>query len=168
MQKIKSQKDIDRILYGKGINHLNRFDIFLDRIALNDTVPDELYWSGLRLAYCGTDNLYSHKRMIKRCFSSKRTNRESLMTKSERTFLNKLPSKVKIYRAMTVVESKSKDYGISWTLDKKTAEFFKEKYQRNFDTYGLEKTILRLDVNRADIVAYINEREEKEIIYISK
>ena len=37
---------------------------------------------------------------------------------------------------------------------------------RNFDTQGLPKTILQLNINKEDVIAYFGQRKEFEIIYL--
>ena len=37
---------------------------------------------------------------------------------------------------------------------------------RNFDTQGLPKTILQLNINKEDVIAYFGQRNEFEIIYL--
>ena len=37
---------------------------------------------------------------------------------------------------------------------------------RNFDTQGLPKTILQLNINIEDVIAYFGQRKEFEIIYL--
>ncbi len=69
---------------------------------------------------------------------------------------------------MTKIESKSRNYGISWTLKKEVAEFFAYTYIRNHAICGLRKTVKSTVINKSDVVAFFNGRKEFEIIYISK
>lgn len=90
------------------------------------------------------------------------------MEQEERETLNRLPDNIEIYRAMVVKEDKSKQYGISWTLSKKTAEFFKNEYFRNFATYNQERIIKTITIPKSKVIAYLNGRQEQEIIYINE
>jgi hypothetical protein len=56
----------------------------------------------------------------------------------ERRSLAKLPDDVKIYRGMTKQEASGKTFGVSWTLSKEVAKFFRDDYSRNPSTesYG--------------------------------
>ena len=57
--------------------------------------------------------------------------------------------------------------GISWTMDKKIAEYFAYTYNRNIATAKMEKTVTERTVPKMDVIAYFQEREEQEVIYIS-
>jgi len=69
--------------------------------------------------------------------------------------LDKLPEKLTIYRG-TVPEDEN---GISWTLDRKTAEFFAKRFNNG---NGIVKT---LEIAKEDALFYSNDRGEQEIIY---
>jgi len=88
------------------------------------------------------------------------------MTTSEQRMLENLPDEVEIYRAMTKKEASGRAFGISWTLSKKVAEFFRDDYRRNHATNHLEKVIKEMVVKKSDIIALFNGRKEKEIIYV--
>lgn len=126
------------------------------------------YWYALAIAYTCSDNLYALKDEVKAAFSAKRKYRESLMEDKELKIWRNLPEHITIYRGMTLEEKESGDYGVSWTLSKKTAEFFAYKYQRNRSTNHLPRTVHKLIVKKNDVVAYFGERNEKEIIYLHK
>ena len=59
-----------------------------------------------------------------------------------------------------------KEGGVSWTLRYETAEYFAETYIRNFATNHLTKVVHELVVNKSEVIAFFNERNEFEIIYI--
>jgi hypothetical protein len=67
---------------------------------------------------------------------------------------------------MTVEELESGDFGVSWTLSKERAEFFAFKYGRNLSTEGKPKIVHQLEVMKVEILAYFNERNEQEVVYI--
>ena len=71
-----------------------------------------------------------------------------------------------IYRGMTTEELESGDFSVSWTLSKECAEFFAFKYGRNFSTENKPKVVHQLEVKKVEILAYFNERNEQEVIYI--
>lgn len=70
-----------------------------------------------------------------------------------------------IYRGMNVTESNGKIYGISWTLSQDVAQYFCQ-----IDSSGLptseKKVVVSLTVPKNDLIAYSNEREEQEMIFI--
>jgi hypothetical protein len=142
-----------------------KFDYFF---AIRKCLTPKEYWKGLSYAYIHSENNLRNKKIIKKCFQSKLPYRNLLMTKSELKKLNSFPDKIKIYRAMTEKERNSKNYGISWTLNKEIALFFKNKYKENIDTYKHKKVIVSKTINKNKIIAYFNGRKEQEIIYIYK
>jgi hypothetical protein len=99
---------------------------------------------------------------------SEEEHRDSLMSKKEIKILNNLPDKVKIYRGVTTDEIENNDFGLSWSLNREVAEFFAFKYRRNYDTSSSLKTVIELEVDKNEIIAYFHDREEAEIIYLSK
>lgn len=143
---------------------VSRFQAFL---AIKPLLKGKLYWYALADAYTGSDNLFHYQGDIKIAFSSDHIGRNSLMTKKELIFLKNLPEKITIYRGMTEVEKRSKNYGVSWTLDRKVAEFYLT-YYRNTSTKHLKKTVHKLVINKKDAIAYFSERNESEIIYVDK
>ena len=68
---------------------------------------------------------------------------------------------------MTVIEFKSRIFGISWTLDPKVAHFFAFEYGRNFTTIGEEKMIHEMIISKKDVFAYLASGKEEEIIYLN-
>lgn len=65
---------------------------------------------------------------------------------------------------MSVQERDSKDFGISWTLSEERAKFFANDYVRHAVRH--EKVVHSIEVNREDIIAYFNGRQEEEVIYM--
>ena len=84
-----------------------------------------------------------------------------MLSKKEREVLLSLPSEVVIYRGCYSTELKSKKYSISWTLDKKVAEFF-----ANRPTKKSTGSVIELTTPKERIIAYFKDRKEDEVIYI--
>ncbi len=155
-----------QFVYGIGIDSFNRFDSF---IINSYNLTDKEYWYGLKEAYTGCDNLYKHKDEVIKAFTNPhRKHKHYLMNNYERSYLKKLPEKITIYRGMTIEEYKSGNFGISWTLDKSIADFYANKYLRNYTTNHLPKIVLTIQIEKSKILAYFSCRKEKEIIYIPK
>jgi len=123
-------KKVGRILYGLEANHANRLGVFFNSY---EGFTDKEFWYGLSHAYSGTDNLYQYKEFLEIVLweNEERPFREYFMSKSERNYFKKLPKMITIYRGMTVAEFESGDFGLSWTLSKKVAEFFAYIYLPN-------------------------------------
>lgn len=152
------------IFCGIEFNHSNRMDKFIE---MHIALTDKEYWKALNNAWTMSDNTYRYRDILKSLFASQRPHREYLMNIRERQYIDSLPDKIIIYRAMTVDEYISKKYGISWTSKKDIAEFFHSKYQRNYDTENNPKTIITKRIEKKDVIAFFNERKEYEIIYLS-
>ncbi|MEJ7821357.1 MAG: hypothetical protein WKF85_03490 [Chitinophagaceae bacterium] len=137
-------------------------------LSIRPVLKGRLYWNALRRAYEHSDDLYHYRYDIKEVFKRDEPDRDSMMNKKERDYLQKLPDKITIYRGMTKKEYQSKEFGISWSLKKEKAEYFAFKYGRNFSTYRLKKTVHQVTINKKDVIAFLNGREEYEIIYLGK
>ncbi len=160
-----SEKEILRILSGISADAYNRLLIFFD-LQNHCRMNPKTYWKGLADAYTCSDDTYRYKEIIRKLFGKNLPRREELMTTSEKKYFNALPNSLTIYRGMTVEESKSKDYGISWSLKESIAEFYCNSYMRNHSTYKMPKTIVKLLINKKEVIAYFNNRKEEEIIYL--
>jgi len=142
------------------------FDRFQTFLKIKDELNDIDYWRILADAYTGSDNLYYLKEEIKEAFLEGRSEREYLMNKKELKVYNSLPENITIYRGMTTEELESGDFGVSWTLSRERADYFAFTYGRNFSTEGIPKVVHQLEVKKVEILAYFNERNEQEVIYI--
>ena len=159
----KAKEKIEKIIYGNGVDSYNRFSVFLKHCK---NFGDCEYWYGLSLAYQCSDNLFYYADLVRAAFESKRDCRDYLMNESEKLFLKNLPDEITIYRAMTIKESKSRRFGVSWTLSKDVAEFFRDKYMRNHATANEPKIIIEKVVSKEKVIVYLNGRKEQEIIYL--
>lgn len=77
-----------------------------------------------------------------------------IMNKSELNKYNSLPNKITIYRG---THNKNNYKALSWTLDYEQALWFANRFDK--DGYVLEAK-----VNKSDIIAFFNERNENEVI----
>lgn len=84
-----------------------------------------------------------------------------LADKKSQKFYGELPDVVTIYRGCTKAEAESKNYGVSWTTDKKVAEFFAHEYIRRDTDNGV---VLEAQINKSLICAVILGRNEKEVV----
>jgi hypothetical protein len=169
-----SKKQVDRILnFGNSVIYpmdglpmgVTKFQAFL---SIKNLIGGKRYWQALRKAYTESDDLFVYYADVKDSFEKKRDEKEYLMTKAERSFVERLPQMINIYRGMTLLESQSEDYSVSWTLKKKTAEFFAFEHNRCLSTLGQKKVVKELTINKKDVVAYFADKKESEIIYIHK
>ncbi len=97
-------------------------------------------------------------------FCSSRSGRWFLMNEAERQFLTALPEKVQVYRAAT----EDRRNGISWTLDLNVARLLQShRYgwkARPADDF--HQKIWTTVLNRAEVFAYFNRHDEREIVVL--
>jgi hypothetical protein len=98
-------------------------------------------------------------------FTKNTPENEFLFSEEERKFVNSLPQQISIFRGMTLEEYESGNFGISWTLDETIAKYFLTTFRRNYDTANSEKMVHSLAIDKNQIVAYFNDRKEKEIFF---
>ena len=156
--------EIDDILFGIGVDSFNRFQIFLN---IAPHLKGKKYWHALRNSYDASDNLFPYARLVRASYLRAEPGRQFLMDSGERNYLKRLPEQITIYRGMTELELEQKSFGVSWSLKKEVAEFFANTYQRNHATNHLKKTVHEITINKNEVVAFLNGREEFEIIYIN-
>jgi len=82
-------------------------------------------------------------------------NRSYLMNKGEQKTYNALPDKVTIYRGVSDPKYK---YGFSWTIDKRIALWFANRYEEK------GACVYECIVDKKDIICYLEIRNEKEAI----
>ena len=155
-----NEKELDAIFWGVGVDTFNRFQTFL---KLAPKLKGRSYWYALGLSYPGSDNLFAHAKSAKAAFLKDEPERKFLMDDEERNFLQELPEQVTIYRGMTEVEFRRKSFGVSWTLDRRVAEFFAFSYGRNHSTNHLKKTVCKITIHKNEVIAFLNGRKESEI-----
>lgn len=76
-----------------------------------------------------------------------------------------LSDKFVIYRGTSLEEYKSLKFGQSWTLDKAIAQDFAENHKENPKIVQMDnKVILETTINKKDILVYIIDGNEEEIV----
>lgn len=135
---------------------INAFLFFTD----NYKVTDKDYWELLRDVWVDSENIWQNKDLFKKLLTSKRKGSEYFMNASENRFFDKLPEEFTIYRGYH--ENRNKN-GFSYTLDKKIADWFSVRFT---DASLYVPNVKEIVVKKKDVFAYINSRDEKEIIYL--
>lgn len=158
-----NKNEIDKILFGFGVDSFNRFQTF---IRLIPKLTGMNYWYALRNSYESSDNMFEYSEIVKNCFLKDEPQRKYLMTPNEIEYLKTLPEQITIYRGMSENELMQKSFGCSWTLKKEIAEFFANTYQRNLTTNHLKKIVHEIYISKSEVIAFFNNRNEFEIIYI--
>ena len=153
-KEIKDWKYISTYLGGYCI--FNVFNYFHERIS------DEDYWYMVSRCYTSTSFSSMDYEFIYKFLNSKRKKREYMMIEDERLFLKNLPEQVEVYRGCSKNEIKSKKFRFSWTLSEEVAKYFAFKYKN----YNKDNDVIKKVVSKSKIIAYLNEREEQEVIIL--
>jgi hypothetical protein len=96
-----------------------------------------------------------------------RPGREAMMDQEERHTLNGLPTELTVYRG---VGHSGVREGFSWTLDRQRAEWFARRAAmvparaEVVEPVELEPQLVAGTVDRSDVIAYLDGREEQEIV----
>jgi hypothetical protein len=131
-------------------------------IDYTDTFTDEEYWKNLREAYTMQDFQAINYELLIKLFSSSRSERNKLMSTDESLFLENLSEEIQIYRGGSIDELEN-GFGISWSLDKKIAT----KFVNIKSNLTKKKMVVHeIIIPKANVIAYINSRQEEEIIYL--
>jgi hypothetical protein len=132
-----------------------RLDAFT---LIQSKLSDTQYWSLLSDIWTDTENQWQGLNKWKQLLSSNRPSRHYLMNEEEFNLLQSLPDEVTIYRGC---QAGINENGLSWTLNKKKAEFFANRF-------GKEGIILERKIPKSNIIAFLNGRGESEVIWEEK
>lgn len=120
-------------------------------------LSDVEYWKLLREIWVDSENIWQNKKDWKRYLNSKRENKSSFMKGCELNYLKELPDEFLIYRGYT---KGLNSRGCSYTLDKEKAIWFSKRFNAENGKIKIRK------VRKEDVFAYVNSRDEKEIIIL--
>jgi hypothetical protein len=157
------------------------WDSYLALHSHNDVLPaflgimDELdassYWRLLREVWERSEGFYAAGYTTWESLLGRHTAaRSAMMNRPERRVLSGLPRAVTIFRGFAMPSGLR---GLSWTLDRKKAEWFAADYRELGELRGGPLGDLREApapaaaegmVNRHAIIAYLEGREEREIV----
>lgn len=101
--------------------------------------------------FVNTDKNVSPKQFLE---YFKKAKRELLMEEDDYKRYQELPDEITIYRG---VKPKSSTKALSWTLSKKTAKWFADRFEKNGQVYQAK-------IKKENVLAYFNSRNEEEII----
>ena len=158
--------DYDRFLSLHG--HEDALAAF---ISIQDSLDGEEYWRLLRGVWVRAEQVQPRDTW-KDLLSQHSEWRATMMTDEERADLASLPDQVMVYRG---VGNPEHTHGFSWTLDRQRAEWFAYRFLgaplaamfrlTNFDPqHRPEPTLITGQVAHADVIAYLQQRDEEEIV----
>jgi hypothetical protein len=150
-----------------------RFELFIALYEASLKNNFQVSFRAFREAYCTSDNIYAQiKNSLFRfdikgfIFSIQEQNIDFLefMSDDEKSYYDDLPEVFTIYRGMNNAEYESKNYGVSWSLSKETAE--KYIYFDKNNVQNGNGGLANIEVNKSDIITIFSVHGEKEIIYL--
>lgn len=127
-------------------------------INIQHRMKDTVYWRLLGDVWTDTENQHSYLKELKVLVTSLRPNRHYLMNEEEDNYFRSLPDEVIIYRGCI---KNLNENGLSWTLNKDKADWFSNRLNREGKAIILEKKI-----NKRELIAFFNGRNEYEVIHI--
>lgn len=113
----------------------------------------EKYWEVVRWLWTDTENVYEHfVPWMALILDHDAKDIRLMMDKEDRETFDHLPDEFYVYRG-------GEHEHMSWTLSKQKAEWFRDRYEGLRDCKLFEKSI-----KKDEVLAYINARDEAEII----
>lgn len=121
-----------------------------DYLSIED-FSEYLSESWVLVEYSNNDKNYSKSKLLK---AFKRADKNILMNEDELESYNKLDDYITVYRG---VKPKSSYKALSWTTNKKIAQWFADRFDKNGAVY-------KAKINKKYIFAYFSRRNEDEIV----
>jgi hypothetical protein len=119
---------------------------------------DQSYWMILGKIWTQQEQLWPNRKWFLQVFNSPRPERDHLMSPEEHDVFGALPDMFQIYRGFIGKRGE----GLSWSLDRAKAEWFARRFSI-LTELGEPRLMLGV-VSKKDVLAYFDERAEKEIV----
>lgn len=156
---LNGEATLDYVLMG-----MDPVDASLCLLEHAETLSDQEYWQKLSQTYTQKEFVNIPTDIIHKLFTYPKEHRRSMMDASEYKTFKELPEVVTVHRAMSKKEHDSASYRISWTLSHDVAEKFVQRQQLYF---GVNDSLVKtMEVKREEIIAYLNGRNEEEVIIL--
>lgn len=155
-----TEKEIERKLYDKSkIFRKLQFE------KMSPYMSDRQYWELLSLLHTGVESFNDEDnpdifQWWQEKYTADRSNREYIMTEEERKVFNALPDKITVFRGLRVEEELYEPLGFSWTLDKKKAEWFAQRFWKG------TPIVIEAIVDKSNCIGYLTENAEEEEILV--
>ena len=122
---------------------------------------DADYWKTLGEIWVDSENIWQDVDLWKKFLSSKRPDRNKIMSEEDLAVFDKLPSNITIYRGQLSGRTPT----FSWTLNEEKAEWFANRYftKKRSD---VNAEVLTKVINKVDVLAYFGGRGEQEIVIL--
>lgn len=128
-------------------------------LEIADLMDDDDYWDAVRDVWIDTENLWQWgTKKLRRILEANRPGRaEGLMDDMERANLAQMTQRVTIYRGYPQGGTRK---GWSWTLNRRRAEWFANRYTAPGDA----RNVIETTIDKDDIIAVFHGRNEAEVI----
>lgn len=130
---------------------LNAFLMIADSIK-----EDARYWELLGEVWVNSENIWQNIRDWKRALKSNRADKHKFMSEKDYEVYQNLPEDITVYRGYAPEGTK---YGMSFTLSLEQATWFATRWKA-------QGMVFRKQIKKDDVFAYINSRNEQEIIIL--
>ncbi len=155
-----TEKEIERKLYDVD-KKLRKFHFE----KMSSYMLDRQYWELLSLLHTGVETFNDKDnpnifQWWQEKYTADRSNREYIMTEEERKVFNALPDKITVFRGLRVEEELYEPLGFSWTLDKKKAEWFAQRFWEG------TPIVIEAIVDKSNCIGYLTENAEEEEILV--
>ena len=122
-------------------------------------VPAKEWWELVAEVWMGSENIWQNKKLWQKMLTFSSGDRNDMMNAAERKVFASLCAKetVTLYRGYSV--GKGDKWGFSWTTDKAKALWFAQRFSK-------KPKVETQEVFTNNIIAYLNGRGEKEVIWI--
>lgn len=156
-KKVFGREDVRRVLLLS--NSFTRWNDFVELLMKRNLTPDAAKF-GFSFAYtCG------HAPKLEALAVLKRLENYLPVLEDEhaKAFFSELPERVTLFRGTSVSERENGNFGISWTTNKQTAEFFAFRFQKKKHD-AKDGVVLTTEISKHDVLAVFTDRSEDEIL----
>lgn len=140
------------------VHHTWRLRVFGEFIS--PRLTPKQYYQMLAAEWMHCENIWQYQDLLKDLLQRDPKSQKHMMSKRGRKILASLPDTVTIYRGATERNRES----LSWTLDKKIAEFFVSRYSALHEYQGVSGRVYTGVCKKPDIIALLLARREQEVI----
>lgn len=120
-------------------------------------LPDGTYWKLLGSIWRDSENIRENPDEWTGLLTAPRARREMMMSPEDQKALLEMPLAFAVYQGHT----SDRDDGFSWTTERATADWFAKRFA---DLEGGRPMVATAVVAKRDVIAYMTNRNESEII----
>lgn len=127
-------------------------------IEIKSKLNDKEYWEMALSVWTNSENIWQNKKEWKKLLTDNQrySTKHLFMSDDDREEFNKLPENILVYRGY---KNGVNEKGYSYTLSQDVAERFSKAHKQN-------GKVTSKVVNKREVFAYTNERNEQEVIII--